>query len=171
MTNKTKGFTLIEVLVTLALTSMILGLIYSIMHTNNLSLIETDIKSTLQAEAEDMQRNISKYGMQAMEIEGTSLSIDINGEVKKLILVVPTEAGNVSHELSVSDKLLKLDGRILSRNLKSFKVEKSDGSYLTSSGETTGLKSITFKFILAKKQGYSDVEYPVSITVNFRNAN
>lgn len=207
MKNKSRGFTLIEVLIVLSLTVVVLAVVFGIFNTNNKSLIETDIKSTLQSEAEDMQMNISKIGMQAKGITAAAkdvplsddsdkgiaeqpydtegfLSVDENNkyymDTEQVNLAVPNdgEAESIYKiKFKKSDKQLVLVSssggeKVLSRNVKSFKIKTNNmGSPEKKSAQKlTQAKAVTFKIELEKKQGYSKVQYPVLITVNFRNS-
>lgn len=207
MKNKSRGFTLIEVLIVLSLTVVVLAVVFGILNTNNKSLIETDIKSTLQSEAEDMQMNISKIGMQAKRITAAAkdvplsddsdkgiaeqpydtegfLSVDENNkyymDAEQVNLAVPideTSEGIYKIKFKKSDKQLVLVSssggeKVLSRNVKSFKIKTNNMGCpeKKSAQKLTQAKAVTFKIELEKKQGYSKVQYPVLITVNFRNS-
>lgn len=204
MKNKSRGFTLIEVLIVLSLTLVVLSVVYGVFYSNNKTLVDTDARSTLQAEAEDMQMNISKIAMQAKCITAASKdnllsndtdrgiadthyntenfkSKDQNGrdciEVVQINLDVPEDEAAVSNvyriKIDKSKRELILESpiggeRVLSRNVNSLKVIPNNIN--NDEGSLTEAKAITFEIQLEKKQGYSDIKYPVSITVNFRNA-
>lgn len=76
MNNKKTAFTLIEIMITLALTVMIFGIISSIFITGNKVFHDSDVKSTFQIEGQKIQEEISNIGMQAVNIEGYKESIN-----------------------------------------------------------------------------------------------
>lgn len=65
---KKSAFTLIEMMIVLALTVIIVGLAGSIFTTGNKIFSESDAKSTLQIEAQTIEEDISKLGMEAIGI-------------------------------------------------------------------------------------------------------
>lgn len=74
MKRKIKGFTLIEVVVSMAISAIVLTIIttFFITNTNTLSLI--DIKSTLQQEGENIKEALVKSGTQSKGIESISFN-------------------------------------------------------------------------------------------------
>jgi prepilin-type N-terminal cleavage/methylation domain-containing protein len=66
---KKLGFTLIEMIIVLALTVIILVLASSIFATGSRIFSESDAKSTLQIEAQTIEEKLSKLGMESIGIE------------------------------------------------------------------------------------------------------
>lgn len=63
MKNKSKGFTLVEVIISLALTVVILGVVGTFFITNSKTISQADARSTLQREGESIQNSlIDKLG-------------------------------------------------------------------------------------------------------------
>lgn len=69
MEKKKPGFTLIEMIIALALIVTILGIAGSMLITGNKVFSDSDIRSTLQIEGQVIQEKISDAGMQAFSIE------------------------------------------------------------------------------------------------------
>ena len=69
MKKKSTGFTVIELVITLAITTMIIGVAYTFFFTNNKTLNTTEINSELQYEAENIERLLLNLGTQAKNIE------------------------------------------------------------------------------------------------------
>ncbi|TFX95556.1 type II secretion system protein, partial [Escherichia coli] len=83
MNKRRTGFTLIEMIIVLALTVIILGIMGSIFTTGNKIFSDSDVKSTLQIGAQTVQEKISNIAMQANEVESADI---VNGEVKNLMI-------------------------------------------------------------------------------------
>ena len=69
MKDKTKGFTLIEVIITLAITVIVLGVIYTFSFTSQKMLSSTQINAVLQDEGRDIENSLVDIGMQAKGIK------------------------------------------------------------------------------------------------------
>lgn len=78
---KRSGFTLIEMIIVLALTVIILVLVNYIFATGSRIFSESDAKSTLQIEAQTIEQDISKIGMESVGIESIKDEL-ANDEVK-----------------------------------------------------------------------------------------
>lgn len=78
---KRSGFTLIEMIIVLALTVIILVLVNYIFATGSRIFSESDAKSTLQIEAQTIEQDISKLGMESVGIESIKDELG-NDEVK-----------------------------------------------------------------------------------------
>lgn len=69
---KKSGFTLIEMIIVLALIVIILMLAGNIFTTGNRIFFDSDVKSTLQMQAQTIEEKLSEYGMEAVEIASIS---------------------------------------------------------------------------------------------------
>ena len=58
MSKKSKGFTLVEVIISVAISTMILGVIGTFFITNSKTLAEADARSTLQTQGESIQNSL-----------------------------------------------------------------------------------------------------------------
>lgn len=68
MKKKSEGFTVLELIITLAITTMIMGVAYTFFFTNNKTLNTTEINSELQSEAENIEQLLLNLGTQAKNI-------------------------------------------------------------------------------------------------------
>ena len=68
MKKKKQGFTLIEIIIVLAISGIVLGIIGSIFITGNKVFSDSDIKSSLQIEAQSIQEKLSDIGMEGVGI-------------------------------------------------------------------------------------------------------
>lgn len=68
MKKKKSAFTLLEMIITLAITVIIISIAGSMLMTGNKVFSDSDVKSTLQIEGQDIQEKLSDIGMQGIEI-------------------------------------------------------------------------------------------------------
>ena len=66
--NRKKGFTLLELIVVMAVSVMIIGVIYTFYIVNQKSLSRAEINSTLQGEAATIQKEVDVIGAQGKSI-------------------------------------------------------------------------------------------------------
>jgi len=185
MEKKKSGFTLIEMIITIALTVIILGIASSMFIAGNKVFSNSDVKTTLQMEGQAIQEKISDIGMQATGIEPEDLSkwnsntneideISINSYYKT------TEAG-ASYDLKIEkidlgktykdgSKIyeLRIGGTPISSNVQNLQI---DSSVINANKENTlkNINSIEFTIVLRKEKGYDDVEQTIKFRVAFRN--
>ena len=196
MKGKARGFTVLELIITLAITTMVLGVIYTFFFTSNKTLSATEIRSTLQSEAIAIENTLLNLGTQCngiLEINNKESDKVSYGELQ----VVSEEKENYKMQLNnlelnyeneiksiteisngiITTKALDKDGDIikdivtLSKNVKSIKVRPIDIRMVSDIGNYYFDKcpGLQFDIVLAMKKGYSDVEYPLSVLVKFRN--
>lgn len=82
---KKSGFTLIEMIIVLALTTVIVMLTGTIFTIGNRIFLDSDTRSTLQMDAEQIEQNISRNGLQSVRIENVedeSGNENINSDVR-----------------------------------------------------------------------------------------
>ena len=196
MKDKKRAFTLIELIITLSLTTIILGVIYTFFITNTKSLSKIEINSELQTEAQNIQKEFLNYCTQSEGIvEINNIKVDSNNEeiLYKNILDSEgkVEINNIKFKLEdnyfkfIFDKNsgiltlksfdkyeneINIDGlpKILSKNIKEFKVRPLDFRS-NQDGNFKEASSIEILLTLNKKRGYSEVETPSSLIVKFRN--
>lgn len=206
MKKKKQGFTLIEMIIVMALTTLILGIISSVFITGNKVFSDSDVKSTLQIEAQAIQENISKVGMESIGIQGitdedgeNSISedteivsasyeqlesklTDINGtdKEKKWLsitqmkmnpyveksngdIVIGTPITIIDYEKQDNQEMgtISIYGKELSSNVASVRIKYNNETFKDTN-------SILINIVLIKN-GYSNVKYPMSIEVKFRN--
>lgn len=220
MKKKKTGFTLIEMIIVLALMTMILSIISSMFINGSKVFSNSDVKSTLQIEAQKIQESISKIGMESIGIdnirdeEGDS-SIDVLDKNTELVDVDYDELkskltdidGIKNNEDLTKNKWLSImemkmsfyeenddgtismgtpvtmieyrkdsdakigtllvDGKEVSANVESIRIKP--GNIDDDNGTFKNANSILINIVLSEKKGYSNVEYPISIDVKFRN--
>lgn len=219
MKKKKQGFTLIEMILVLAISGIVLGILGSIFITGHKVFSDSDVKSSLQIEAQSIQEKLSNIGMAAVGI----ISIkDLNGndfietfnKSKKIVNSTYEELRNqglFTNSKGESDRdllesvwipisLMNINSYINNsgefKSVDLIKYEKNNGNKtgklsIENSNISTNVKSIlikpnnidntnsTFKeangiiikIILEKNKGYSNLEYPVTFKINFRNYN
>lgn len=197
MRKKTKGFTILELIITLSLTVVVLGVVYTFFFSNSKTLTTTEINSDLQLESETIQKELLLYGTQA---EGISKILDndsnncidkdynslrtLNGklEVTELNFKIGLEYFTFLYDsenktlilkkvtdagVDITDSTLNFP-KVLSENVTTFEVRPLDLN-MNSSGTFKTATGLEISLILNKKKGYSDVTMPVSVIVKLRN--
>ena len=197
MRKKAKGFTVLELIITLSLTVVVLGVVYTFFFSNSKTLAKTEINSDLQLESEAIQKELLLYGTQAegisklnnVTIKDTNKynyegSIDDNGklEVEELRFKIGEEYFTFIYDKrnnkltlkkvnkdgdEVTDSKLNLP-KILSPNGTEFKVRPLDYR-MNPKGNFKETTGLEISLVLNKKKGYSDVTIPLSVIVKFRN--
>lgn len=197
MRKKTKGFTVLELIITLSLTVVVLGVVYTFFFSNSKTLTTTEINSDLQLESETIQKELLLYGTQAEGISKLNNvtveknnkynyegSLDDNGklDVTEVRFKIGAEyftfiydKGNNKLSLKkvnedgteVEDSELSLP-KILSTNVTELKVRPIDYR-MSSNGNFKDTTGLEISLVLNKKKGYSDVTIPMSVIVKFRN--
>lgn len=183
MKRKKTGFTLIEMVIVLAITVIILGITSSMFITSNKIFSDSDVKSTLQMEGQAIQEKISNICMQAKGIKIVQGSMTTN-EVSNLEINSYDENGNLQeYDFTISDSgknyknddnkghiyEFKIDDQVISNNVKSFKID-SNSMKTDENGIPLGnVNSTEFTILLRKEQGYSNVEQTINFRVAFRN--
>lgn len=185
MKTKAKGFTVIETIITLAITVVVLGSIYLFFLTSNKTLTSTEINSQLQSEAEIIQNNILRIGDEAVGLTSIcSGGIEVLNKkyadfspslidkltVDSLKFKSGSEEAISYNEVKYEDTKLIINGNILSKHISEFKVRPLDLNMVDSSeGKFSNTTGLEFSIKLIKSRGYSKVEYPLTIIVKFRN--
>lgn len=204
--TKKKGFTLIELIIVLAITVVILGVIFTFGVVNNKMLGTAEVKSTLQNEGEAIQKELLSIGTQGKDITLMSGDFGVD-QSPALIAYDRVDTTNNENKLEVTkisfriyadstlttmqtytfnletqsngEKWLYLKndadatgkGKLLSKNVTHISITPLDYQTVPSKSaanfsNATGLR-VTFDMHI--KKGFSDVDYPVSTIVNFRN--
>lgn len=153
--KKKEGFTLLEMIIVIALTVIVLGITTSIFMTGNRVFSDSDIKTTLQMEGKNIQEKISDIAMQAKSIVKVSEtemiinSYDKNGNEEKVNI---KKDGN-KLILTTND----IDEQILSENIENFNLAYKP--------QESNPSLIVIDLELIKK----NIKYPISFSVTFRN--
>lgn len=183
MKIKSKGMTLVEVMVSLAVLAIAFGAIYLVFSSSNRTLVDTEIKSQLQHEAQIIQERFSRLGMESTGIE--TIELDMNGEVKKLAInsditkkdtkdVIFTSIFHLKDKKLILETLTtNIDGSqayqpketVLSENVESLKVIRVGNG----TGDIENSESINVEIRLEKTKGRSTKSLDVNTIVTFRN--
>ena len=178
MKRKKPGFTLVEMIIALALTVTILGIASSMFITGNKVFSESDVKSTLQIEGQAIQEKISDIGMQAIEIK----SVNVNNVTNEINMVISSygkdgnlkdfkiETIDTKKNYKDTSKIyeLRINDALISSNIKSFTI---DNSIITANINNTlkTINSIEFNISLRKEKAYGDTDYMIKFKTAFRN--
>lgn len=198
MRKKTKGFTILELIITLSLTVVVLGVVYTFLFSNSKTLTTTEINSDLQLESETIQKELLLYGTQAEDISKLNdtvltetnkynyegLITNSNGklDVTELRFKIGLEYFTfIYNEGSGTLTLKKVDAsgaeisdpnlnlpKVLSSNVTEFRIRPIDYR-MKPTGNFKETTGLEISLILNKKKGYSDVTMPLSVIVKFRN--
>lgn len=162
MKKKKLGFTLMEMMIALAITVTILGIASSMFIAGNKVFSESDVKSTLQIEGQAIQEKVSDICMQA---SGT-IEDDTLGTLIK------------SYNKSGRERYYKFEkvGKQLSimeysKNGSEFHNEnrQSISDHVSTFNVEYGYNFAEFTINLNLEKGYSDVNYPIKFKIAFRN--
>lgn len=180
MIKKRQGFTLVEVIIALALTLMILGIANSMFIEGNKVFSDSDVKSTLQIEGQAIQEKISDIGMQATTAQAVTIDNRSTNEVSNIIInsydkdenlipftIVKEDSGK---SYKNGDKIynLKINGNLISSNVKNVMLD-NETIAATNANTLKNINSIEFTILLRKEKGYSNVEQTIDFRVAFRN--
>ena len=172
--NNSKGITLVELLIAIAIFTTVIAIVYSIYIGNIKFINKENIKTQLQNEAQVIDSTFSQLSMQSEGIVDSSLygtdefkevsyiALEYQGKVVKWIV----EENILKLQIISNYKLenQKIDSEYnISENVKYFAIKSVDKDDLKSS------KIINVKIELEKKKGFSKVNYPFSMMVTFRN--
>ena len=197
MKTRANGFTLLEVIISLAITVLVMGVIYTFFFSSNRTLSVTKINSILQDEGEVIEKELFNLGTQAQGIinvngksaesikYGSSVDIDISENEKYKLSTTSMELSYENGDKAIINlinsqltvKVIKNDGtvvvptKILSANVTEFKIRPLDVRMVSATENSYFSKApgVEFSIMLNKEKGYSNVEYPVNLIVKFRN--
>lgn len=183
--KKKQAFTLMEMIIVLAITTVILGITTSMFMTGNRVFSDSDVKSTLQMEGQTIHEQMSSICMQGSDIESVTLkgsSNPITGEqikniisltdIKEIVINLRNEdltpkpyaftlVGKelkMKYDINTKDNTYKI--KLLSDKVNAFKF--------VSNGDSGG----KFQVVLEYKRGFSEMkEYSLDIDFIFRNKN
>lgn len=190
MRKKTKGFTLIELIIVMGLTLIIMSAAYSFLATSNKTTINEDLKSTLQSEGNIIENKILTIGTQATKatsikteagdivnykINAANLQSDGTFELSELTL---EDYEKTAYTIKLQDNeliIISSDNTVqtLSKNVVEFRAQPLNINQYTEAdknskymNEITGYK-LSFK--LEAKKGVNEANYDISVQVTFRN--
>ena len=184
--KKKSGFTLIELIITLSLTVVVLGVIYTFFLTNTKTLTSTELGVDLQVEAQNIQDEILKYGTESkgiFSLNNVQIKSDniypysnlasTNGKLELDEITFNVEGKLISFKHDSTNKSLKLfennvEIKNLGNNIEEIKVRPLDYK-MNLKGSFYKSNALEFSIVLSAKKGYVNVRSPLSIIVKFRN--
>ena len=188
--NKKKGFTLIEIMVVLAISVLIIGVIYTFYNTNNRALSTAEVKSTLQTEGNAIQKELLTIGTQAKgvyaidgninakysdagDVESFTLKVydnDLTKTTDYIFQLTGTENKAGAKELKIYKDTADVNKvTAKSENVKSIEVKPLDLTSASTSTNISEASGIQVTFNLYIQKGFNKTEYPVTTIVKFRN--
>ncbi|APF24273.1 PilW family protein [Clostridium butyricum] len=111
--KKKSGFTLLEMIIVLSMTVLILGMAASVFMTGNKVFSESDIKTTFQMDARDIQETISYFCMSASHIDSCRIDLDEIKDEKYNGDYLKDKFTNISGEREVDKKWLQVSSLTL----------------------------------------------------------
>lgn len=196
MKKTTKGFTILELIITLSLVVIVLGVVYTFFFSNSKTLTTTELNSDLQFEAEKIQDELLVVGTESKGISQVLYlgGLNITDESYNAISDMQAQEGKIEvneirfvddngyYELDYEGTNLtirKLDNfgneltedgypEVLSKNVTNLYIRPIDYR-MNNLGKFINAPGIEISIILKKNKGYSEVSLPVSTIVKFRN--
>ncbi|MFW2487150.1 PilW family protein [Clostridium chromiireducens] len=151
MEKKKPGFTLIEMIIALALTVTILGIAGSMLVTGNKVFSDSDIRSTLQIEGQAIQEKISDIGMQAFSIESCKYeSLEIKNKKYNSDDIL-SKLVNIKGEFSENREWIDV-------SQISFKSSRNNSEYDSSTDAITNTETIPISYDKSLKKLSIDSE-------------
>lgn len=136
MKKKSTGFTVIELVIILAITTMIIGVAYTFFFTNNKTLNTTEINSELQYEAENIEKLLLNLGTQAKNIEIVD-NIAANDPLNKYSLLPINSVEEKNYKKSINNIVLNYE------DTSRFELTlESNGTLKTSFNDESGTSDI-----------------------------
>ena len=194
MKKKKSGFTLLEMVIVLALAVLVIAIVNFIFLTGSRVFTDTNVKSDLHIEGQNIQQEISNSLMGAVEIEEIQKAdgeiIDFKkseDDVKKnSIMNTKVEIGYViitvveENESGVAEKnnyKFRVDGNTLysekmgihSEKVLTTNVGKEESTNKPEFYIKVHDNSTEFYINLHKEKGQTDKNYPIKVDVLFRN--
>lgn len=165
MKMKNNGFTLLELIIVLAITGIIMSIVVSIFMTGNKVFSDSDTKTTLQMDAKDIQERISDICMQANSIKYA----EIDKDTGNIIELVFNWYDGSSPTIKIDNDKLYINEFKVSTKVKSMKIINNN-KIIKESSELLNINSINFDIELEGKKVFGNENtYPIKFTVTFRN--
>ncbi|WP_143316173.1 prepilin-type N-terminal cleavage/methylation domain-containing protein [Clostridium sp. HBUAS56017] len=188
MKKKSRGVTLIELIIVISLTLVIFGAALTFWIINNRSLTKADLQNTLQTEGKDIEEKLLKVGTESKEITSIvkfpedkevineklgSISLDSDDKFK-IKNIVFNSSENIS-EILLDGRTLKIISssgeKVLSKNVEELKVKPLNLNQIENKNNkmVRELNGFEISMILILKKGSVTVNNPVSVVVKLRN--
>jgi Tfp pilus assembly protein PilE len=187
--KKSKGMTLIELIIALSFTVVILGIVYTFFLTSNRNFTLVDLQTTLHSEGKAIEEKILKIGTEAKEIvsienasgtevnDGTINDLGLASDNTLDVSSLTFKAVDGTETKVVRDgkiiKLVTLGDNVLSGNVKSLKIKPLNINQIADSEKDTklvkDLSSYEITILLEIEKGKVKTTHSVSVNVKFRN--
>lgn len=166
--RKKKGFTVIELIIVVALTVVVLGIVWQMFGVTNKIISDVTIKSDLQREGQSIQEKLSNIGMQATEVKELVYADDVSGSIKKIkINSYDKDGNNRDIEVNLNGEILTIDGQSVSSHVKSINVNPE----IIREDDLNNISYIDFTILLGEKKNYNSeiIENQIKVRTVFRN--
>ncbi|WP_271809406.1 type II secretion system protein [Clostridium beijerinckii] len=166
--RKKKGFTVIELIIVVALTVVVLGIVWQMFGVTNKIISDVTIKSDLQREGQSIQEKLSNIGMQATEVKELVYADDVSGSIKKIkINSYDKDGNNRDIEINLNGEILTIDGQSVSSHVKSINVNPE----IIREDDLNNISYIDFTILLGEKKNYNSeiIENQIKVRTVFRN--
>lgn len=169
--KKKKGVTLLELIIVLALSAIVSAVAFLFYSTNNRNVRETEIRSDLQREGEQIVSKITRSLMEAKNIsEIKAPDSNADGNPEDAIEKTSCDLKSININLLSGSKEYLIDGKkfmegssVLGENVKVVSLKTiDDETFETCKGIKITLK-LTKKFIA------KDIDYEITSNIIFRN--
>lgn len=166
--RKKKGFTVIELIIVVALTVVVLGIVWQMFGVTNKIISDVTIKSDLQREGQSIQEKLINIGMQATEVKELVYADDASGSIKKIkINSYDKDGNNRDIEVNLNGEILTIDGQSVSSHVKSINMNPE----IIREDDLNNISYIDFTILLGEKKNYNSeiIENQIKVRTVFRN--
>lgn len=123
MKKRKRGFTLIELIISLTLLVVVIIILYTVFNTSINIINFSNNKSTLQSECQSIEEKISRIGMQSSSIKiEKNRKSDGDYNITLDSLNESGEKENFYIEYTKSNKTLKINKKVYSKNVEDFSI-------------------------------------------------
>lgn len=186
--RKRKGVTLIELLLVLAISSIVLGTVYTFFLSNTRGINSSESKVYLQDQAQAILDTMGKDFMEARIIEDIISSSNTNAKAEKLVnmskvTIKPVSGNNIVYAVNNGTLQRGIEGstaKEVAKYIESINIETIDKKIFRDIDEDenedianehrNSTKSVKITVKLKMKNGNKDYEYEASSNITFRNA-
>ncbi|MFT8341818.1 MAG: prepilin-type N-terminal cleavage/methylation domain-containing protein [Clostridium beijerinckii] len=194
MKKKKPGFTLMEMIIVLALIVVIVTITSSMFITGNKVFYDSDVKSTLQMEARDIQEELTDLGMQGIGVtdieinnsnknsEDNKLYVDMRSSdledktINKLQISGYDKDSEYSKDEDGTDRIsnpqtytITFTDSTLSVGDRDLSTHVTRFKIIPEDGEGSFSSTSTIEFDIVLSKG--KVNYPINFKITFRNRN